>query len=204
MEGEDILTTGDFGQCVRFHGHVCPGLALGYRASKAALESLKERRAEDEEIVSIVETDACGVDAVQVLTGCTFGKGNFFHKDHGKFAFTFLSRQSEEGVRITVKPTALDPSPRHGELLKKSRKGEASPEEQKELRELHLNRTREVLQKPLEELFSVETVKMPLPEKARIEPSRPCVRCGEFTMGSKLEVVAGEEVCRGCLAAGST
>jgi formylmethanofuran dehydrogenase subunit E len=204
MEGDDILEAADFRDCVAFHGHVCPGLALGYRASKAGLERLKEGRAEDEEIVAITETDACGADAVQVLTGCTFGKGNFFYQDHGKFAFTFLSRRSEEGVRVTMKPTALDPSPRHRELLEKSQKGEADPEEKKELETLHLDRTREILSKPVEELFSVKTVKMSLPQKARIEPSRPCARCGEFAMASKLEIVGGDEVCRGCLSVGPT
>jgi len=39
---------------------------------------LGENRAEDEEIVAVVETDACGADAIQVRTGCTFGKGNFY------------------------------------------------------------------------------------------------------------------------------
>ncbi len=36
-----------------------------------------EKRAVDEEIVAVVETDACFSDAVQVMTGCTFGKGDF-------------------------------------------------------------------------------------------------------------------------------
>ncbi len=33
----------DFQQCVRFHGHVCPGLAIGYAAARAALTALKIR-----------------------------------------------------------------------------------------------------------------------------------------------------------------
>ena len=41
-------------------------------------------RAADEEIVAVVETDMCGVDAIQFLTGCTFGKGNLIHRDWGK------------------------------------------------------------------------------------------------------------------------
>jgi formylmethanofuran dehydrogenase subunit E len=53
------------------------------------LEHLKERRSEDEELITIIETNACSADAIQVLTGCTFGKGNFFHKNHGKHVYTF-------------------------------------------------------------------------------------------------------------------
>ncbi len=33
-----------------------------------ALEALRSMRAEDEEIVAIVENDACGVDALQYVT----------------------------------------------------------------------------------------------------------------------------------------
>ena len=64
-----------FAEVVRFHGHTCPGLALGYRAAETALERLRSGRAEDEELVAIAEAAACGVAAVQVLTGCTVGKG---------------------------------------------------------------------------------------------------------------------------------
>lgn len=42
---------------------------------RANMEALKSLRAEDEEIVAIVENDACGVDDLQCVTGCTFGKG---------------------------------------------------------------------------------------------------------------------------------
>ena len=59
---------------VTFHGHSCPGLALGYRVSRRALKELGNRSA-DEEVVAIVENNSCAVDAVQVMTGCTFGKG---------------------------------------------------------------------------------------------------------------------------------
>ncbi|NOQ43347.1 MAG: formylmethanofuran dehydrogenase, partial [Dehalococcoidia bacterium] len=38
---------------IAFHGHSCPGLAIGYRMSKAALAFLSGSRAKDEEIVAI-------------------------------------------------------------------------------------------------------------------------------------------------------
>ena len=58
-----------FAEAARFHGHICPGLALGYRAAEVALERLRSGRAEDEELVTIAETDACGVDAIQFQIG---------------------------------------------------------------------------------------------------------------------------------------
>ncbi|MCJ7521253.1 MAG: formylmethanofuran dehydrogenase subunit E family protein, partial [Dehalococcoidia bacterium] len=85
---------------IAFHGHSCPGLAIGYRMSKAALSFLSGSRAKDEEIVAIVENDACGVDALQCLSGCTFGKGNLIFKDYGKQVFTLYNRRSRKGVRV--------------------------------------------------------------------------------------------------------
>lgn len=41
-------------EVIDFHGHICPGLVLGYRVSILALKELGER-AEDEELVAIVE-----------------------------------------------------------------------------------------------------------------------------------------------------
>lgn len=199
MKPDEILSSDDFRRCADFHGHVCPGLAIGYRASKAGLERLREDRSPDEEIVAIVETDACCADAVQVLTGCTFGKGNFIYKNYGKTAFTFLSRRTGEGVRIVSKPGARVPDKRHRELMAKVGAGDATPEEQEEFKNLHIERSGEVLIKPLEELFSIENVTIALPDKARIEPSKSCSRCGEPVMASKLEVVCGEGVCRECL-----
>jgi formylmethanofuran dehydrogenase subunit E len=46
----------------------------------------------DEEIVCVTENDARGVDAVQLITGCTFGKGNLLYKGTGKMAFSFYNR----------------------------------------------------------------------------------------------------------------
>lgn len=75
---------------VEFHGHECPGLAIGVRAVEAAKAKMGISFSKDEEIVCVTENDACGVDAVQVLAGCSFGKGNLVYRGTGKQAFTFL------------------------------------------------------------------------------------------------------------------
>ena len=90
---------------IDFHGHSCPGLAIGIRLSELVMN--KFGRSMDEEIVAVVETDMCAVDAIQFLTGCTFGKGNLIHLDYGKSAFTFHSRQKEKSIRIVAKPNAI-------------------------------------------------------------------------------------------------
>jgi formylmethanofuran dehydrogenase subunit E len=188
----------DFQRCADFHGHICPGLAIGYRAAKAGMEWLSANRAEDEEVVAIVETDACGADAIQVLTGCTFGKGNFIHRDFGKQAFTLLGRKTGRGVRLALRAGALELSGQHRGLFDRIREGTASPEERRKFQQLHLGKSREIMEKPLPELFEIKEVSPALPSKAKIEPSKPCQVCGEPTMGSKLQNHDGKEICRSC------
>ena len=51
-------------KAIDFHGHVCPGLAIGYRAALYAAELLHLTFSKDEETVCISENDACGCDAI--------------------------------------------------------------------------------------------------------------------------------------------
>lgn len=198
MNATEILESQDFKKCESFHGHICPGLSIGYRAAKEAMQRLSESRSEDEEIVAIVETDACSADAVQVITGCTFGKGNFIYKDYGKMALTLLSRNTGKGVRVALRHGAFEPDEVHLSLLKKMVLGQANETEKKQFKTLHLKRSCEVLEMPIDRLFNITAVEMSLPANATIEPSEPCARCGEPTMKTKLERVKEEKLCRGC------
>jgi len=74
----------DLREAIQFHGHHCPGLALAYRVAKAALREFGAGRPQDEELVAVVENDSCAADAIQFITGCTFGKGNLIFHDFGK------------------------------------------------------------------------------------------------------------------------
>ena len=199
MREDYILTNPEYLKCVEFHGHECPGLAIGFRGAKACLDWLKENRAEDEELVAIVETDACGADAIQVLTGCTFGKGNLHYRDYGKQAFTLLGRKSGRGVRVCLRPGALEPTERHRQLMERIRGNQATREEQEEFGRLHQQKSREILEKSLEELFTLKETSQALPPKARIEPSKQCQVCGEPAMASKVQFRDGKEICRSCL-----
>jgi len=61
----------------RFHGHMCPGLAIGIRMAEIALREIGPHST-DEEVVAIVETDMCGVDAIQYLTGCKHSRSSTY------------------------------------------------------------------------------------------------------------------------------
>ena len=162
------------------------------------MDSLEEKRSVDEELVAIVENNACGTDAVQVLTGCTFGKGNFIFKDYGKHAFTFMGRNSGKGVRVTMNPGGFKQDNRHQELMAKIREGKAIPSEQQEFQKLHRQKAIDVLDMPAEKLFTIKWIDKEPPSKAKVEPSIMCDKCGEPTMASKLEKVGEKRFCQEC------
>ena len=196
MNAQTILKKNDFKKCMEFHGHLCPGLSTGYRAAVEGMKYLKEhKRSVDEEIVAITETDACGADAIQVITGCTFGKGNFIYKDYGKTAFTFFSRKTGNGVRLALKHNTTNIPDSHFKLMGKIKNNTATSEERKEFYKNHEKKSMEVLEKPINDLFSIKEVSIPIPDKAVIEKSQVCKQCNEPVMPSKLNE---NKICRGC------
>jgi formylmethanofuran dehydrogenase subunit E len=197
---EAIQAEEDYRSCIEFHGHTCMGVTIGYLAARLGMKLLKEKRAIDEEVIVIVETDACCCDAIQVLTGCTFGKGNFFYLDHGKMAFTFASRTTRQGVRLVLKPEIFVIPDREKFLAEKIASYTTSPTEQKEYENLYTTRGENLFSKGPEAFFNIEWKnQLNLPEKAPRAPSLACSICGEMVMETKLTATGGHQVCRGCL-----
>ncbi|RDV80181.1 FmdE family protein [Ammonifex thiophilus] len=193
----------DWKRVVEFHGHACPGLAIGYRVAKAALRELSGRRAEDEELVAIVENDACGVDAIQVLTGCTIGKGNLIYRDYGKHVFTFGCRRTGKALRISVKGSVWqrrDPEEEaeYRRLRAKVFGGEATEEEKARFYSFQQRKTEEILSLPEEELFNMQWVDMELPPRARIFNSVTCAFCGEPVAEVRARIREGKPACIPC------
>jgi len=185
---------------IDFHGHSCPGLAFGIRVSELIMARLGT--ALDEEIVAVAENDMCAVDAIQFLTGCTFGKGNLIHLDYGKNAFTFYRRLDGKGMRIIIRGDVF--SEEGDELValqKKMIKEGLTPEEQKMLKEVMELRTKRIMGAQLEELFEIKPAKGPMPKKARILESVICQACGEMTMESRTRRFLGETLCIPCFEA---
>jgi formylmethanofuran dehydrogenase subunit E len=188
----------DFEQIIRFHGHLCPGLAIGYRAAKIAAANLQADRSEDEELVAIVETDACGIDAFQVLLGCTLGKGNLLFRDYGKQVFTVISRKENRAIRIAMKADAFQRNAEQEALLRKVQSGTASPEEHHEYAAFQRSRVEKLLSMPAEALFTLTEVAPEVPEKARIFKSMICHYCGERVMEPRARIRDGEIACLPC------
>lgn len=188
-----------FDEVVAFHGHSCPGLALGYRVAQAALKAMnREKISEDEELVAIVENDSCAVDAIQVLTGCTFGKGNLIYRDYGKQAYTFLKRPSGDAIRISVDFPSPPESEEEKEMWRRYAQGDRSGEVLKAVHNRKAKKTRAILEAPESELMKIATVGVPLPAEAKIYQSLTCEVCGEKVAEPKARLKNGKTVCIPC------
>jgi len=189
----------DWEKVVEFHGHSCPGLATGYRVSKIALREITGKRAQDEELVAIVENDACGVDAVQFLTGCTLGKGNLLYRDFGKHVYTFVCRNSGQAVRISVQGGVWKHDEEgYRELQEKISSGRASEEEKRLHRRNKEKRTQHILNAPEDEFCAIQHINVQLPSKARIFHSVTCAYCGEDVSESRARIRDGQIACIPC------
>ena len=166
------MDKGSWEKCVEFHGHECPGLAIGFRAAAEASKYIGGGKSEDESIVCVTENDACGVDAVQRILSCTIGKGNLIYRGTGKMAFSFFERKSGRKVRFCLKPF----------------EGDMDREE----------RQKYILEAPFEDIFTVGEPSFELPEKARIFESIVCEKCGEAAPEHKIRLMDGKMVCLDC------
>ena len=185
---------------VAFHGHTCPGLALGYRVAEHALKTLHAERSEDEDLVAIVENDACGIDAVQAITGCSVGKGNLILKDLGKHAYTFINRKTGSAIRLVQRPEPLTErlDPAAAALRTKVMSGKATPTEEKEFGERQAAIIQKILTVPFSELFIEKEARSDIPERARIFGSVQCASCGEIVAEHRARVKNGKIVCIPC------
>ena len=158
--------------CVAFHGHSCGGLTIGYKAALYAIDLLALTFSSDEEVVCISENDACGVDAIQVILGCSIGKGNLLFHLTGKQAFSFYNRQTGKSVRL---------------MLKKKPDSMTREESFDYYQGLEPK-----------EMFKATATKIKLPEAARIFKSYDCESCGETTGDNWIRLQDGRKLCVDC------
>lgn len=160
-------------KCAAFHGHECGGLTIGYKAALYAAELMNlPLPCSDEQLVCISENDACGIDAIQVLLGCTAGKGNLLFHITGKQAFSFYSRATGKSVRLVLKPR---------------------PEGMTREESFQYFQSREPA-----ELFEIKPTKIALPQKARIFDSCKCDNCGEMTGSYWVRLQGDKKLCPDC------
>jgi formylmethanofuran dehydrogenase subunit E len=188
----------DFQKAIDFHGHCCPGLTTGYLAAKAALAQLKVERATDEELVAIVESDGCGIDAIQSLLGCTIGKGNLLFKDLGNQAYTIGNRSTGQAVRLVAIGDRTPLTPEQTSLKAAVFSGQATADQQTAWQKLQSERVACLLSTPPEELFKIQNVDLQLPAEAKLFNSVICEYCGEKVMEARARLKNGKIACLAC------
>jgi len=168
-----------------FHGHVCPGQILGVRlAMLGCREAGVTEPRMSRKLITWVEIDRCGADAVQTVTGCKLGKRTLKFVDNGKLAATFLNTETGVAVRVAAR---ADSRERAAAMYPALGRHEAQARAYGEL--------------PDEALFSVSRVAVVLGDLDR--PGKPavrvqCVSCGEEVNDGRH--VQGDDgpVCRAC------
>jgi formylmethanofuran dehydrogenase subunit E len=191
------LTQEQIDRAIAFHGHWCPGLAGGIRAAEWVLAELGSR-SEDEELVAVVETDFCGVDAIQYLTGCTFGKGNLIYRDYGKLAFSFYRRSDDKAVRLVLNRLGSDADRETLAALYRRQAEGLTPEEEALRQSLRERMAAETMNAAFNDLFDIQALDDPPPRKARILASRVCDGCGENVMETRTRSLHGRCYCLPC------
>lgn len=156
---------------IAFHGHICGGLTIGYKAALYAMKLLELNFSKDEDVVCITENDACGIDAIQIILGCSAGKGNLLFRLRGKQAFSFYNRKTDRSVRLVLKST---------------------PDMSKEERAKYL------MNLEPSSLFDIKDTMIKVPEKAKIFKFIKCEKCGEVTAESMIRLEDGKMLCLDC------
>ncbi len=189
----NILNNKEWNNLVKFHGHSCPGLAIGYKVAEYVKKYYKP--SEDEELIAIVENDSCGVDAIQYMLSCTFGKGNLIFKDYGKHVYTIYHRNGNgEAIRIYVKNVLED----FRKIREKYTKNNLSEKEQEEYNKIKNEIASKILNMDYKELLVVKKVPIKEPKRAKLYNSIPCNVCGEYFMEIKGRIYDGKIVCLEC------
>ena len=165
---------------IGFHGHNCPGLAIGYRMTKAAMNFLFSSPATDKKLVAIVENVSCGVDALQCLSGCTFGKRNLIFNDYGKQVYTLYDHDTKQGARVVFNARNMP----------------------KDIVQDRKQLVKWLLTAPDDDILLLRGVHSDEPEQARIMETVVCESCGESVMVTRVKKLNDITVCIPCFEKG--
>lgn len=179
-------------ECLRKHGHVCPGQVLGVRMALLGcrLAHVEDPLGKDRKKLLVwVEIDRCLTDAISVVTGTSLGRRSLKFVDYGKASATFYNVKDRIGKRVSALEESREAAMlKHPNLSKK----EAQMLYYKEADEGHLFKFEEVS-------ISIGDSDLPGSPKRRVL----CTSCGEG-VNDEREVYskAGEALCRWCLEGG--
>ena len=185
----------------KFHGHKCPAMPLGLRAGAAAMNALGVERAPDGQLLAIVELGerhcaTCFADGVQMITGCTFGKGNIVKSNKGKWGLTLVDKKNGRAVRVVPRVEAMKAS-RESEFMTKYRsKGVPASQVPEETSGPLIKNVMEASDDKILKISAVFAYKAE--EPAHSFNGFVCEECGEMTVMEYGRVKGDKKVCMDC------
>ncbi len=189
----------EFGQ--KFHGHKCPAMPMGLRVGAAAMNKLGVERTGDGDIIAILDLGedhcaTCYADGIQVITGCTYGKGNIKKTHKGKWAVTLVEKKTHWAVRITPTATAMMANKQSPFFTEYRGKGVPATKVPPEVVEPLVKR---VMTLPDKELFNISDVFVcDFKEKPHSFNGFVCEECGEMTVMEYGRIKGDKKVCIDC------
>ncbi len=191
----------EFGQ--QFHGHKCPAMPNGLRVAAAAMNALGIERTGDKALQAFVDLGenhcaTCFGDGIQVMTGCTLGKGNISKTHKGKWALTLVDKKNNRAVRVTPKAEAMLAN-KKTEFFKEYREKGVPPTQVPDnvVEPLVEN----VMNAPEEQIMDIsEVFEYQWNNQSDSFNSFVCEECGEMTVMEYGRVKEDKKVCIDCAA----
>jgi formylmethanofuran dehydrogenase subunit E len=179
-----------------FRRAVEPGIAYGIKMILGAKNFLKIKDFKKVNLLVVAETSRCLPDAIQYLCGCTIGNRRLIINDVGKIAATFIDRDADRAVRVTISSAFQKRDAKNSKkLIQLKEKLNFS-----EIESHRLQVSREILKIPNEELFRIQEVEITEPLSPVFMPTGIvlCEKCGESTRESKIKIKDGHKLCMVC------
>ncbi len=184
-----------------FHGHKCPAMHMGLRTAAAAMNALGVERSKDSQLIAFVELGEghfahCFGDGIQVVTGCTFGKGNIRQLGYGKFGLILVEKATHRAVRVVPRgevQLGTKQTPFFTQYREKGIPASAVPPE-------HIEPLIErIMSMPDEKLLKIsEVFEYPLEDKEESFASFLCERCGDTVVEKYGRIFGDMHVCIPC------
>ena len=185
----------------QLHGHKCPAMPLGLRAGAAAMNKLGVERSQDGQLLALLELGEghcahCFADGIQMITGCTFGKGNIQQLGYGKFGLTLVDRATGRAVRVVPKAEAQAASKQTPFFKEYREKGIPASQVPPAVVAPLID---QVMKAPEEAILRVgEVFEHPLEKPSESFATFVCEHCGDMVVEKYGRVVGAQKVCIPC------
>lgn len=94
-------------ETIKFHGHECPGIAMGFKICEAAIKKLGINPLNDE-IICIAENNTCPADAIRFILGCNEKNNKLSFNLSENLTFSFFNKANNQKLKIQFKSLKRD------------------------------------------------------------------------------------------------